>query len=240
MHSKLADTEKAKVLREERKSLVEEVINRRRVKELETALNDDRSKRLKDMRENELLRLKCARLEGSLKDSSSDVLSAESKYLDKLQQHESLISRIESQKRIFESQGYKMVDMVKEIAKIKEDSRHLHEIVKQRDQELARERPSMSDPALDFCRMRHQYSIRRVLPNRYCERLWRALLYDIIFFEFTISIDYWKVVKRPLVFEAEQCHLMSRLFVFSLLKIWCYRSRSHHHIYDCLFSDIIA
>ena len=107
------------MLREERKSLVEEVINRRRVKELETALNDDRSKRLKDMHENELLMSKCARLEESLKDSSSDVLSAESKYLDKLQQHESLIPGSNSIREYSRARDTKWLTWQKRLQKLK-------------------------------------------------------------------------------------------------------------------------
>ena len=96
-------------LREERTFLIEDQrINRARVLELEQSLNDDRSKRLKDMHLAELFRTRTADLEARVLAAEKDKISAESALLEKLQRLETVVSLNESQKMVITSQGGKI------------------------------------------------------------------------------------------------------------------------------------
>ena len=71
---------------EERRILVEEqVFNRQRLKDLEKTSNDDRSKRLKDMHENELLKRKAMDLENRVSLAEADSRKAQAELLEKIQ-----------------------------------------------------------------------------------------------------------------------------------------------------------
>lgn len=71
---------------EERRILIEDqIFNRKRVKDLESTLNDDRSKRLQDMHENELLKKENLDLETRASRAEGDILKLRSGHLEKLQ-----------------------------------------------------------------------------------------------------------------------------------------------------------
>lgn len=92
-------------VKEERRILIEEqVFNRQRLRDLERKGNDDRSKRLKDMHECELLKRKLAELEARVIAAEADARQARGEYLEKLQLLETSQSKTAFQERTISAQ----------------------------------------------------------------------------------------------------------------------------------------
>lgn len=106
--------EKDKVFREE------QIMNRRKVKEYEDTLCEDRAKRLRDMHECELLRRKNAELEGKLSVAEAGATKARRDLLDCMQRLDTALAQAENGQRTVEAQGEEMLSLNREVAAFKE------------------------------------------------------------------------------------------------------------------------
>ena len=106
--------EQDKVFREE------QIMNRRKVKEYEDTLCEDRAKRLRDMHECELLRRKNAELEGKLNVAESGATKARRDLLDCMQRLDTALAQVENGQRTVEAQGEEMLSLNREVAAFKE------------------------------------------------------------------------------------------------------------------------
>ena len=107
--------------KEERINMMEEqIFNRHRVKEMEKQLNDDRSKRLRNLHENELLRQKNVQLEARCTTAEAAAQKASKELLEKLQVLETTLELVASQKRTIEAQGAEMLELNREVTMQKE------------------------------------------------------------------------------------------------------------------------
>jgi hypothetical protein len=128
----------ATTLKAERKIMIEEqIFNRKRVKELELALNDVRAKHIKVVHEVELLGRRNNELIAIADIAERKVVEANKTLLEKLQRVTTLESIMESQKRVIESQGGEMTSMGKELLNLKEDVRSVTQTVLMQEQTIA-------------------------------------------------------------------------------------------------------
>ena len=115
-------------LRDECKNQREELgILRFRASDLEYKLNQERSKRLRDMHESDILRKRNAELESSEKYAEKDALKARQDLNDKLERMEVVLAQNESQKRVIESMSGEVLALNAEITSLKQDLRRLTE-----------------------------------------------------------------------------------------------------------------
>ena len=100
-----------KLHKEERKTMVDEqIMNRRKVADLERKLLDDRSKRLQNIHENDILRKKCATLEARNKVCEEDTRKSAADLLVKIEKLQNSTEIMDKQKRTIEAQGVEMLD----------------------------------------------------------------------------------------------------------------------------------
>lgn len=110
-----------KLHKEERKSLVEEqILNRRKVADLERKLLDDRAKRLRNIHENDIMRKKNLELEARNKICEADTRKASEDLLVKIQKLQSATELVEKQRRTIEAQGTEMLELNREVTALKE------------------------------------------------------------------------------------------------------------------------
>lgn len=115
-------------LRDECKNQREELgILRYRVKELEYRLNQERSKRLRDMHEADILRRRNVELESNGSYAEKDALKARQDLNDKLEKMEQVMSQNESQKRVIESMSGEILALNSEITSLKQEMRRATE-----------------------------------------------------------------------------------------------------------------
>jgi len=109
------------LLKEQDKVFREEgAIHRRKVKEYEDTLCDDRAKRLRDMHENELLRKKNAELEARGNIFEGESVKAKRDLLIQLEKLENALAQIDNNVRTIEAQGEEMLTLNREITSLKE------------------------------------------------------------------------------------------------------------------------
>ena len=125
-------------LKAERKTLLEEqAINRKRVKELELALNDTRAKYLKSVHEIELLQRDVReRIEAADKAEKAAV-EANKSLMEKLQTLDTLQHINDSQKRVIDAQGGEMNNMTMEMTVMKEENRALTGTISRQESTIA-------------------------------------------------------------------------------------------------------
>ena len=112
--------------KEERVTMMEEqTYSRKKVKEQEKQLLDDRSKRLRNIHENELLTLNNVKLEARCNMAEESSRKASEELLVKLQKLETTLELVDSQKRVIESQGSEMLDLNREVTMMKESMRDM-------------------------------------------------------------------------------------------------------------------
>jgi len=122
----------------ERKTMLEEqTFSRKRIKELELALNDIRAKHLTTVHENELLKRDKQEMMINADKAARDAVEANKKLMEKLQRVETLESVNASQKRVIDSQGGEMNNMTMEMTMIKEDMRSLTQTINLQEQTIA-------------------------------------------------------------------------------------------------------
>ena len=119
-------------------------IFRRKVKEYEDALCDDRAKRLKDMHQCELLRRRNAELEARGNVFEADAVKARSDLLEKMQKLESALATVENQGLTIEAQGEEMLSLNREISVLKETIQSMGETIV-RLEKVAAERTAERD-----------------------------------------------------------------------------------------------
>lgn len=112
----------ATTLREECRNQREELgILRYKVKDLEFRLNQERSKRLRDLHETDILRKRNIELESLGSHAEKDALQARQNLSDKLEKLEVVMHQNESQKRIISSMTGEILALNSEITSLKED-----------------------------------------------------------------------------------------------------------------------
>jgi len=112
--------------KEERVTMMgEQIYNRKKIKEMEKQLLDDRSKRLRNIHENELLTRKNVQLEARCNMAEEASRKASEELLVKLQKLETTLELVDSQKRVIESQGTEMLDLNREVTMLKESMRDM-------------------------------------------------------------------------------------------------------------------
>ena len=110
-----------KLHKEERKSLVDEqILNRRKVADLEKKLLDDRAKRLRNIHENDILRKRNLELEARNKICEVETKKASEDLLVKIQKLQSATELVDKQRRTIEAQGAEMLELNREITTLKE------------------------------------------------------------------------------------------------------------------------
>ena len=112
----------ALTLREECQNQREELgILRYKVKDLEYRLNQERSKRLRDLHETDILRKRNIELESLGSHAEKDALLARQNLSDKLERLEVIMQQNESQKRIISSMSGEILALNGEVTSLKED-----------------------------------------------------------------------------------------------------------------------
>ena len=115
-------------LREDKANLTaEQTILRQRVNELETALNNERSKRLRDMHENEVLRRNNSVIEAKLQDAEKEMLQSNTVLLGKIQKYETASLLNESKARVIQTQAEELNDLTRKLSHAKAEERALHQ-----------------------------------------------------------------------------------------------------------------
>lgn len=102
--------------------------NVKRVKELETTFNRDRSRLLRNMHENELLKRRVRELETQQSAAESDAVQARTDLLDKLQVIETLRAKTDTQQRTIKAQAEEMLNLTREVYHLRDRQQELCEI----------------------------------------------------------------------------------------------------------------
>jgi len=124
--------------KEERKVMMEEqIFSRKRVKEMEKQLNDDRSKRLRNIHENELLRRKNVDLESRCNMAEAAAQKAQTELLAKLQELDTALELVATQRRTIDAQGYEMLELNREVTMQKESMREMMDRCLRLERQLA-------------------------------------------------------------------------------------------------------
>lgn len=109
-------------------NLVEERnINKKRVKELEQSLNDDRTKRLQEMHQIEQLLKRNAELEARESWAENDAVKANQDSLQKIQKFETLQANITSLQKTIDTQALELLNFTRDSYDDKERQRKLSE-----------------------------------------------------------------------------------------------------------------
>lgn len=117
-------------LREENAVLKKrDVSNTKRVEELEKTLIEDRTKRLREMHLNEVLRKKNSELEAKMRVDESNNKKYQDMMLDKFQEMETIIANNHRLQRLVEVQSEDILRMTKEVHDLKEKIKNHHEQV---------------------------------------------------------------------------------------------------------------
>ena len=136
----------------ERKTLIEsQQRDRKRVKELELALNDVRSRHIKVVHENEILQRQNNELISAADISEKKNIEAQKNLLEKLQLVTTLQNINNSQKRVIDSQGGEMNSMHLELTVMKEDMKSLTQTISMQESTIA-------EKSLDSELLEHQVS----------------------------------------------------------------------------------
>lgn len=124
--------------KEEKKVMMEEqIFSRKRVKEMEKQLSDDRAKRLRNLHENELLRKKNVELEARCGTAETAAQKAGAELLEKLQVLETTLELVATQRRTIEAQGLEMLELNREVTVQKESMRDLSDRCLRLERQLA-------------------------------------------------------------------------------------------------------
>ena len=122
----------------EKVNLIEERnINKKRVKEVEQALNDDRTKRLQEMHQIEQLIKKNAELEARESWAEHDALKANEDSLKKIQKFETLQANIASLQKTVDTQALELLNLTRDSYDDKERHRKLSEDLLSKDSIIA-------------------------------------------------------------------------------------------------------
>ncbi len=136
----------------ERKTLIEsQQRDRKRVKELELALNDVRSRHIKVVHENEILQREKNELISAAAIAEKKNIEAQKSLLEKLQLVTTLENINASQKRVIDSQGGEMNSMHVELTVMKEDMKALTQTISMQESTIA-------EKSLDSELLEHQVS----------------------------------------------------------------------------------
>lgn len=103
--------------------------NRRKTKEYEDTLCDDRAKRLKGMHECELLRRKNAELEARGNINEADAVKARKELLEKVQKLETAYAVIENHNLTIQAQSEEMLNLNREVGVLKETIQSMGESI---------------------------------------------------------------------------------------------------------------
>ena len=124
--------------KEAKKVMLEEQIwSRKHVKEMEKQLSDDRSKRLRNIHENELLRRKNVDLESRCNVAEAAAQKAQTELLAKLQQLDTALELTATQRRTIDAQGSEMLDLNREVTMQKESMREMADRCLRLERQLA-------------------------------------------------------------------------------------------------------
>jgi len=124
--------------KEAKKVMLEEQIwSRKHVKEMEKQLNDDRSKRLRNIHENELLRRKNVDLEARSNMAEAVAQKAQTELLAKLQQLDTALELNAMQRRTIDAQGSEMLELNREVTMQKESMREMMDRCLRLERQLA-------------------------------------------------------------------------------------------------------
>eukprot|EP01041_Mallomonas_annulata_P008041 gene8041-16479_t len=114
-------------LKDEKKNLLDsQKLSHQRIKDLESALNDERVKRLRDMHEIDILRRQNANLSQKETAAEEDARNAHISVLQKLERTEVILSQNESQQMILNAQSEEMSNLMAEVTSLTEDRQRLH------------------------------------------------------------------------------------------------------------------
>ena len=124
-------------LREDKANFVkEQTIDKSRLAELQHALNEERSKRLKDMHENERLKVVNETLETKCSSLEVEALEANTKLLEKIQKLETATLLNESKSRVISSQSIDLNHLSDDLFRGKAEERSLHGTILSTNDEL--------------------------------------------------------------------------------------------------------
>ena len=144
-------------LREERDALsTEQKINRRRVEELTTTLNQERMKRLRDLHLNEVLRKQNVALEDSARLVAADSVTANEKLLEKVLIADSAVAKSEVQRKIIDSQALEILEVTQEVTVAKEKYKQAQERIGELEIALANRTKEVLDYEKEVWRLRKE------------------------------------------------------------------------------------
>lgn len=147
-------------LREERDVLLtEQKINRRRVEELSSTLNQERLKRLRDLHLNEVLRKQNAALEESIKLVGADTVSAHEKLLDKVLIADSAVAKSEVQRKIIDSQANEILEVTREVTTATERYKTAQNKIGEMEIALAKKTKEVLDFEAEIWRLRKEVTV---------------------------------------------------------------------------------
>lgn len=127
-----------KLHKEERVTMIEEqIMNRKKVADLERKLLDDRSKRLQNIHENDIFRKKCATLEARNKVCEEYTRKSAAELLVKVEKLQNATEIMDKQKRTIEAQGAEMLDLNREVTMLKEAQKSMTDEVLKLERRLA-------------------------------------------------------------------------------------------------------
>jgi hypothetical protein len=104
---------------------------------MEKQLNDDRSKRLRNIHENELLRRKNVDLESRCNMAEAAAQKAQTELLAKLQELDTALELVATQRRTIDAQGYEMLELNREVTMQKESMREMMDRCLRLERQLA-------------------------------------------------------------------------------------------------------
>lgn len=115
-------------LKEERKTLIEnQILDRQRLVYLEQASNDDRTKLLREMHENDVMRRKNGTLEATVASLEKELRAVRQDLILKIEKSESLAIENDQNKRVIREQSDEILKMGQDMAIMTEEKRFLTE-----------------------------------------------------------------------------------------------------------------
>jgi hypothetical protein len=144
-------------LREERDTLkTEQKINRRRLEELSTTLNQERMKRLRDLHLNEVLRKQAAGLQEAMALLAGDSTAANEKLLGKVLIADSAVAKNEVQRKIIDSQALEILEVTREVTMTNEKYKQAQNKIGEMEIALAKRTKDVLDFETEIWRLRKE------------------------------------------------------------------------------------
>lgn len=163
-------------LKEERSTLIEEqIFSRKRVKDFERSLYEDRAKLLKEMHESEIRMKKLEELESKYKLAESELLLLRIESLDKVQRLDTLSIAIESQNRIMQAQSEEILSLTSTLTDMKEAIQRLNDLSYQQQEKISEKNKDRNNFEQEVFRLRselmrlaHSQTEKSLLHNGVC------------------------------------------------------------------------